>query len=126
MGNGANPDYCCTTPGSICFWFAAFAVLYGLGLLLVFVWPSLRGLEEAILFAALGLACLANFARNRTVHCAISAPLFLLAAAALGLKRAQVLSFPHEIVWPLVMIGIGIAFFIEWRVTGFARKEKAS
>ncbi|HSA94078.1 MAG TPA: hypothetical protein VLE48_13775 [Terriglobales bacterium] len=112
-----NPHYCCTTPGAICFWFAALAIFYGVGLLLGVIWPALDGYESSILFGAIALACFANFAKNRTVHCAVTGPIFLAAAVAAALRSAGVWSMPEGVLWPLVLIGVGIAFVIEWRVT---------
>jgi len=122
MADRPTGSYCCTTPGALCFWFAAFFVFYGLGLLLPVFWPQFKGYEEIILFAALGLACAVNFGRNRTAHCAITAPIFLVTAVVLALERAGVWDVPNQLVWPVVLIGVGIAFLIERQVT---RTERA-
>ncbi len=108
---------CCTTPGALCFWGAAFLVIYGAGLLAMQVWPGVEAYDTALLLGALGLACGINFARNRTYHCAITAPIFLLGAVAAGLDAAGVWSVPENILWPLVMIGVGAAFLLEFAYT---------
>lgn len=117
----SNQTYCCTTPGALCFSAAVFAVLYGLGLLLPVFWPGLGAYQNVILLSALGLTCVTNFAKNRTVHCGLTGPLFLIAAAVLALGTAGILNVPQSIVWPFVLIGVGISFFVEWRVTQPAR-----
>ncbi len=80
-------------------------------------WPALEPYSGTILFAALGLACAVNFGRNRTFHCSLTAPFFLLIAVALGLRTAGVWEFRVDLLWPVVLIGVGVAMLLEWRYT---------
>jgi hypothetical protein len=103
------------------YYFAIFALALGVGLLLL---RLLGGSDEYInplVFAALGAACLINLLRNRTLHCAITGPFFLLVAAALALGAAGLWSPPMSLLWPVVMIVVGVAFLLEWR---FAEKPR--
>ena len=69
---------------------------------------------STILFAA-GIGCIANWLRNRSFHCAITAPLFLIGAilflvGTLGIARVNV-----GLVWSLLLVGTGVAFLLERR-----------
>lgn len=118
MAETRSRGYCCTTPGAIGFWIAAFLVLYGSGLLMLEVWPDLRGYEEALLFAGIGLACLANFAWNRTFHCAITGPLFLVAAGAMAMNETGAWHVPMSLVWGVILIVGGLALLLEQKFAG--------
>jgi hypothetical protein len=98
---------CCTTPAAMCFWAAAFVVLYGACLVLRSVWPSLEGYGDTPLLAALGTACFINFGRNRTLHCGITGPIFILGAVAVGLIEAGAWAFEQSAVWGFVLIAVG-------------------
>ncbi len=115
MSQDPRGTACCTTASAMCFFAAAFAILYGAGLVLQYLLTPLQGYGGVILFAALGLACLANFARNRTFHCAITGPFFLLMALLMGLASAWQRPVPESVLWAVVLIVSGTAFLLEWR-----------
>lgn len=69
---------CCTTPSAMFFWSAMFVLFYGAGLLLGTVWPGLRQYGDTLILTALAAACLVNFGRNRTLHCGLTGPLFVV------------------------------------------------
>ena len=109
---------CCTSPAAMWFWAAAFAVLYGMGLLMRSAWPVFEPYADTLLLAALGAACFINFGRNRTLHCGLTGPLFLLAAIAAALIEAGLWDVSDEALWGVVLVGVALAFLIEWRVVG--------
>lgn len=109
---------CCTTPAAIAFWAASFVIVYGAALLLTSAWPAGRVLGDTLILLALGVACFLNFGWNRTLHCGISGPMFLLGAVAAALIAIGAWRFEMAIVWALVLVGVGIAFVIEWRTVG--------
>jgi hypothetical protein len=109
---------CCTTPAAMCFWAAIFVLIYGAGLLLTSVWPQARPFEDTLILVALAAACVVNFWRNRTLHCGITGPLFLVGAVAAALIEAGAWRFDLAIVWGVVLLGVGIAFIVEWRTVG--------
>jgi hypothetical protein len=109
--------FCCLTPRAACTWIAAFAVLYGLGSIVLHL-SHLERYQGTALFAAMGLACLVNLAQNRNFHCAIDAPLFLLVAVALALDSYGMWHVSRSVLWPTVVIVVAIAFLLEQR---FAR-----
>jgi hypothetical protein len=99
----------------MCYWAVAFVSLYGAGLLLRSIWQGLRPFGDTFILGAMGVACILNFHRNRTLHCSISGPLFILGAIAAALIEAGIWAFDLFVVWGLVLVGVGVAFGIEWR-----------
>ena len=109
---------CCTSPGAMWFWAAAFVVLYGIGLFARSTWPVFEPYADTLLLGALGLACFINFGRNRTLHCGLTGPLFLAAAVVAFLMEARLWDVNEDALWGLVLVGVALAFLIEWRVVG--------
>lgn len=109
---------CCTTPAAMCLWTVAFALLYAVGLLLSSVWPALGPYGDTLVLAALGAACFINFTRHRTLHCGITGPIFLFGAAAAALIESGRWAADVSAVWGVVVLGVGIAFVVEWRTVG--------
>ena len=106
---------CCTNPAAMWFWAAVFAVLYGAGLVARSTWPVVEPFADTALLAALGLACLVNFGRNHTLHCGLTGPLFLVGAVVAFLMEAGVWDVNEGALWGLVLVGVALAFLIEWR-----------
>lgn len=98
----------------LCYWGATFLIFYGIGLGLV-LWLHRQAYELAMLFAALGLACVANFMRNRTFHCVITGPFFLLVALGLALETLGVWKANTGLLWPIVLTVVGAALLLERR-----------
>ena len=109
---------CCTTPTAMCLWAAAFVLVYGAGLLLRSLWPGLEPFGDTLLLLSFGAACFINFTRHRTLHCGITGPLFALGGLTAALIEGGVWHFDMAVVWVFVLIGVGIAFVIEWRTVG--------
>ena len=109
---------CCTTPSALCLWGATALLIYGAGLLLSVVWPAIRAFPSTLILLAMGGACVLNYARNRTFHCVITAPVFLLAALVMALSEAGIWHVADRVFWGLVLIAVAIAFLIEWRTVG--------
>jgi len=106
---------CCTTPSAMCFWAAIFLVVYGTGLAAASVLPALNQYHDTLILAALAAACFINFARNRTLHCALTGPLFVAAALMAALNESAFWQVPMSVVWGVVLLGVGLAFLVEWR-----------
>ena len=109
---------CCTTPSAMWFWGAMFVLFYGAGLLLGTAWPTFQRYGDTLILAALAAACFVNFGRNRTLHCGLTGPLFLVAAIVAALVEGGVWMFELSAVWGIVLLGVAIAFLIEWRTAG--------
>ena len=115
MQEASNRTYSCTTPKSLCYWAAVFLIVYGALWLLASMVPWLAGYDGALLFTALGVACLVNALYNRTFHCLLTGPLFLVVALLLALDESGVWEIPGTFVWALVLIGAGVALLLEQR-----------
>jgi hypothetical protein len=63
----------------------------------------------------MGIGCAANWVRNRSFHCAITGPLFLVAAIFFLLAGLRDVHVNARLVWSLLFIGTTIAFLPEWR-----------
>lgn len=64
---------------------------------------------------AMAIGCVANWLKNRSFHCPITGPLFLIAGVVFLLAGVRVIHVNAVLVWRFVLIGIGIAFLLEWR-----------
>jgi len=109
-----HKEACCTSPAAVCYWFTVSLVASGVLSLVGIFWRPLHALAAATMLFAMAIGCVANWLRNRTLHCAITGPLFLIAALVLLRLGTHVNSL---LVWPFVLIGVGIAFLLEWRYT---------
>lgn len=107
-------SYCCSSWRALCFWGCAFVVFYAIGLLAIYS-LHMQSYQTTALFAALGLACVANLARNRTFHCMITGPFFLLVALVFALNTAGVWRIPTGALWTLVVIVVCAALLLEQR-----------
>lgn len=110
-----HKEACCTSPSAICFWFVASLIAWGiLGFIGIYWHPLHASSAPAILFA-MAIGCGANWIKNRSFHCGITGPLFFLAAIVFLLSEVRVTRFNVSLVWPVVFVGVGIAFLLEWR-----------
>ncbi len=69
---------CCSSPAAMCYWFAASLVAWGALSLIGIYWRPLHGSSTTTILFAMGIGCVANWFRNRTLHCAFTAPVFLI------------------------------------------------
>ena len=106
--------FCCTSARGLCYFGEAFLIFYGIGWGLL-LWLQWQRYELVMLFTALGLACIANFARNRTFHCVITAPFFLLVALAFALSVRGIWKVPAGVLWAVVAVVVCAAFLLERR-----------
>ena len=81
------------------------------------LWRRFARIVVAKFFDALvqcfAIGCFANWLRNRTFHCAISGPLFLIGGVMFLLSEMNVIHVNTHWVWPFVLIGVGVAFLLE-------------
>jgi len=67
----------------------------------------------------MAVGCFANAFKNRTYHCVLTGPLFLI--AGILLLSSDLTHFKAALVWAVVIVGTGIAFLLEWH---YSRKLK--
>ena len=84
-------------------------------------WRPLHALSAVTILFAMAIGCVANWLRNRTLHCAITRPLFLIAAVVFLLSDVSMFHVNSILVWPFVLIGVGAAFLLEWRYARVVR-----
>lgn len=118
--NRAPREVCCSSPASMCYWLTVSLVAWGLLSLIGLYWHPLRALSAETILFAMGIGCAANWLRNRTLHCGITAPLFLVLGVVSLLSDMQVIFVRSALVWDSTLVGVGIAFLLEWR---YARRS---
>jgi hypothetical protein len=108
-------EACCSSPAALCYWFAVSLVTWGVLSLLGIYWHPLHASPAAACLFAMAIGCLANWLKNRSLHCVITGPLFLVAGIVLLLSGVGTVRVNARWVWLFVLIGIGMAFLLEWR-----------
>jgi hypothetical protein len=109
---------CCSSPSAMCYWFAASLTAWGVLSLIGIYWRPLNASSAATILFAMAIGCVANWLRHRTFHCAITGPLFLVAAVVFLLSDVSSAHLNSLLVWPFVLIGVGIAFLLEGGIRG--------
>ena len=61
----------------------------------------------------MAVGCFANAFENRTYHCVLTGPLFLMAAILLIWSNST--HIKPALIGIVVLVGTGIAFLLEWR-----------
>jgi len=102
---------------------AASLVAWGVLSLVGVYWRPLHASAAATTLFAMAIGCVANWLRNRTLHCAITGPLFLIAAVVFLLSELSMVHVNSLLVWPFVLVGVGIAFLLEWRYAEVVRRS---
>jgi hypothetical protein len=118
-------EACCSSPAAMCYWLTVSLIAWGV-LNLIGIYCPLHASSGAAFLLAMATGCLANWLRNRSFHCAITGPLFLLAGVVFLLSDVHMVRVNILWVWLLVLIGTGIAFLLEWRYAkrrGYQVKE---
>ena len=83
-------DACCTSPAAMCYWLTVSLIAWGMLSLIGIYWRPVHASSGFTCLFAMAIGCFANWLRNRSFHCAITGPLFLLAGVVLlALRRAH-------------------------------------
>src|SRR5215471_20551282 len=109
----AHVKACCSSPAAICYWFVVSLMAWGVLSLVGIYWRPLHASAATCLFA-MAIGCFANWLRNRTFHCAITGPLFLIGGVVFLLSAGHVIHVNTHWVWPSVLIGVGVVFLLEF------------
>lgn len=105
---------CCSSPSSVFYWCSVSLLAWGALSIVGIYWHPLHSSSAVTICLAVAISCAANWLRNRTLHCAITGPIFLVAGGSFLLSDMHVLPVDSRLVWPIVAIGTGIAFSLEW------------
>jgi hypothetical protein len=62
----------------------------------------------------MAIGCLANWRRNRSLHCVVTGPLFLIGGVVFLLSGVHMIHVNPSWVWSFVVVGGGIAFLLEY------------
>ena len=108
-------EACCTSPTAMCYWLIVSLITWGVLSLIGISWRPLHAPSAAACLFAMAIGCFANWTRNRAFHCAITGPLFLIGGIVFLLSGERLLRVNSDWVWAFVLIGIEIAFLLEWR-----------
>src|SRR5579859_8030889 len=106
---------CCSSPAAMCYWFTVSLVAWGVLSLIGIYWHPLHASSAVACLFAMAIGCLANWHRNRSLHCLITGPLFLFAGVVFLVSGIGMIHVSTVWVWWFVLIGVGIAFLLEWR-----------
>jgi hypothetical protein len=80
------------------------------------LWYPLHWNSASTILFAMSVGCIANWRRNRTCHCYFDGPLFFAGAVAFLVRQLGMIQFPSSLVWLALGIGIGVSFYLEWRL----------
>ena len=108
---------CCSSPTAVSYWLLASLVAWGGLSLIGMYWYPLHPSSAAAVCLAVAIGCTANWFRNRTLHCAITGPLFLIAGALFLVSEMRVVAIDPGVVWLIVAIVTGCSFLLEWYAT---------
>jgi hypothetical protein len=104
---------CCSSPASICYWLVASLAAWGVLAAIGIFWYPLHASSAATCLLAAAIGCFANALKNKTYHCVITGPLFLL--AAILFLSLDVTHIRPALIWTGVLLGTATAFVLEWR-----------
>lgn len=121
VGIVAKRAACCSSPATLCYWLVISLVAWGLLTLIGLVWRPLHDSPAATCLFAMSMGCVANWFKNRSLHCVITGPLFLIAGVVFFLSGAQIIHVTPKWVWALTLAGTAVAFLLEWR---FAKRSR--
>jgi hypothetical protein len=105
---------CCSSPAAIRYWFIVSLMAWGVLSVIGIYWRFLHASSATTCLFAMAVGCLANWLKNRSFHCAITGPLFLIGGIIFLLSAMHRIHVNIRWVWPFVLIGTGIAFLLEW------------
>jgi len=106
---------CCSSPAAMCYWFAASLIAWGVLSVVGAYWHPLHWYSASTTLFAMAMGCVANWLRNRSFHCAITGPLFLIAGIFFLFADLRIARVNGPLVWSLLLIGTAVAFLLEWR-----------
>ena len=64
-----HKEACCSSPSAMCYWLGASLIAWEVLSLMGIYWRPLHALSAATILFAMAIGCVANWLRNRTLHC---------------------------------------------------------
>src|SRR5215471_3593434 len=108
-------EACCSSPSSMRYWCVFSLIAWGLLSLLGVGWHPLHATSAATILFAVAIGCFANWIKNRTFHCSITAWIFLAGGLVFLLVSIRWFHIEPRFIWPFILVGTGLAFLLEWR-----------
>lgn len=109
-------NVCCSSRASLCYWLVASVAAWAVFAIIGMFWHPLYARSAVTCLLAMAVGCFANAFKNRTYHCVITGPLFLV--AAILLLSSEFTHIKPVLIWTVVLVGTAIAFLLEWRLPG--------
>ena len=104
---------CCSSPAAMFYWLSTSLLAWGILGLTGIYWNPLRAASATTICLAVAIGCGANWFRNRTLHCALTGPIFLVAGSLFLLLDTRHLAISPTVVWVAVAVLTGVAFLLE-------------
>ena len=105
---------CCSSRSFVLYWCSVSLLAWGAISLVGIYWHPLHASSAVTICLAVAIGCAVNGLRNRTLHCAITGPAFLIAGAVFLLSDMGLSAINSRFVWPFVAVVTGISFLLEW------------
>lgn len=106
---------CCSSPTAMYYWCMLSLLAWGVLSLIGIYWYPLHAASAATICLAVAFGCAANWFKNRTLHCAITGPVFLVAGSLFLLSEIDVFRLNATLLWFIVADLAGLAFLLELR-----------
>jgi hypothetical protein len=81
-------------------------------------WYRLHATSAITILFAMSAGCIANWIRNRTYHCFVDGPIFLIAGSTFLLRTLGIIQFPSSAIWVPLFTIVLISFWLECEVPG--------
>ena len=104
---------CCSSPASIRDWLIVSLAVWAFLAIIGNFWHPLHASSAVTCLLVMAVGCFANAFKNRTYHCILTGPLFLI--AAILFLSSDLTHVRPTAIWTGVLVGTGIAFLLEWR-----------
>jgi hypothetical protein len=104
---------CCNSP-AMWYWVGVSAAAWGVLSLIGIYWQPVHVTSASGCLFAMAIGCLANWLRNRTFHCGITGPIFLIAGTLSLASDVHLIRVHESWLWSCVLTGVAIAFLPEW------------
>jgi hypothetical protein len=98
------------------YWLGATVVAWAILSVVGLIWELFHATSAITILLAMSAGCFANWARNRTYHCAIDGPLFLVAGVLFLFRKFGVFQISAMMIWIPLFIGVAASFWLEWRL----------